>query len=92
MNLDGWTLRDEDGHTYTFDDYRLAGRTTVRVHTGSGRNTRTDLYQVRRGYVWDNNADTATLLTDRGRFVDLSWGYHRDHHGERRYHGGDHRR
>ncbi|WP_208029841.1 lamin tail domain-containing protein [Streptomyces cyanogenus] len=82
VNLDGWTLVDEDGYTYTFDHYRLNGRATVRVHTGVGRDTRTDLYQDRRNYVWDNDADTATLRNDRGRFVDdASWGRHR--------HGGD---
>ncbi|MFD4231419.1 lamin tail domain-containing protein [Streptomyces sp. NPDC058545] len=37
VNLDGWTLRDEDGHRYRFDDVRLAGRATVRIHTGVGR-------------------------------------------------------
>ncbi|MEU3862661.1 lamin tail domain-containing protein [Streptomyces sp. NPDC028722] len=92
VNLDGWTLEDEDGHTYTFDHYRLAGRTTVRVHTGNGHDNRTNLYQDRRAYVWDNNADTATLSNDYGRFVDdLSWGHHRDHRGGDRRHGGDHR-
>ncbi|MFF0702799.1 lamin tail domain-containing protein, partial [Streptomyces tendae] len=40
VNLDGWTLKDEDGHTYTFRHYRLDGRATVRVHTGQGRDTR----------------------------------------------------
>ncbi|MHC3455707.1 lamin tail domain-containing protein [Streptomyces prasinus] len=78
VNLDGWTLEDEDGHTYTFDHYRLDGQATVRVHTGLGRDTRTDLYQDRRHYVWDNRSDTATLRNDRGRFVDdESWGRHR---------------
>lgn len=48
INLDGWTLEDESGKTYTFDDYRLAGRATVRIHTGVGSDTRTDLYQDRR--------------------------------------------
>ncbi|MFF1965711.1 lamin tail domain-containing protein [Streptomyces sp. NPDC058232] len=79
VNLDGWTLRDEDGHRYRFDDVRLAGRATVRVHTGVGRDTRTDLYQDRRNYVWDNVSDTAALRDDRGRTVDTeSWG--RGHH------------
>ncbi|MGW0694897.1 lamin tail domain-containing protein [Streptomyces sp. NPDC002738] len=79
VNLDGWTLRDEDGHRYRFDDVRLAGRATVRIHTGVGRDTRTDLYQDRRNYVWDNRSDTATLRDDRGRTVDTeSWG--RGHH------------
>lgn len=81
MNLDGWTLRDEDGHCYRFDDVRLAGRATVRVHN-IGRDTRTDLYQDRRNYVWDNRSDTATLCDDRGRTVDTEtwgrgWGHHR---------------
>ncbi|MEU6102748.1 lamin tail domain-containing protein [Streptomyces flaveolus] len=80
INLDGWTLRDEDGHRYTFDDYRLDGRSTVRVHTGRGRDTDTDVYQDRRNYVWDNRSDTATLRNDNGRFIDeTSWG--RNRHG-----------
>ncbi|MEV7797415.1 lamin tail domain-containing protein [Streptomyces sp. NPDC087512] len=83
VDLDGWTLRDEDGHRYTFDGYRLEGRSTVRVHTGQGRDTRTDVYQGRRHYVWNNDSDTATLRNERGRFIDdESWGRHR--HGDRR--------
>ncbi|MFF8882851.1 lamin tail domain-containing protein [Streptomyces flaveolus] len=82
INLDGWTLRDEDGHRYTFDHYRLDGRSTVRVHTGRGRDTDTDVYQDRRNYVWDNRSDTATLRNDHGRFIDeTSWG--RNRHGGR---------
>ncbi|NLF16959.1 MAG: lamin tail domain-containing protein [Lentisphaerae bacterium] len=83
VNLDGWTLKDEDGHTYTFRHYRLDGRATVRVHTGQGRDTRHDVYQDRRNYVWDNRSDTATLRNDHRRFIDSqSWGHHR--------HGGRH--
>ncbi|MCW8122466.1 lamin tail domain-containing protein [Streptomyces violaceoruber] len=83
VNLNGWTLKDEDGHTYTFRHYRLDGRATVRVHTGQGRDTRHDVYQDRRTYVWDNRSDTATLRNDDRRFVDSeSWGHHR--------HGGRH--
>ncbi|WP_434095311.1 lamin tail domain-containing protein [Streptomyces flaveolus] len=82
VNLDGWTLRDEDGHHYTFDDYRLDGRSTDRVHTGRSRDTDTDVYQDRRNYVWDNRSDTATLRNDHGRFIDeTSWG--RNRHGSR---------
>ncbi|MCF4136523.1 lamin tail domain-containing protein [Streptomyces sp. Tue 6430] len=78
VNLDGWTLEDESGRTYTFDHYRLAGRATVRIHTGLGHDTRTDLYQDRRNYVWNNDHDTATLRNDRDRLIDReSWGYHR---------------
>ncbi|MGW0553622.1 lamin tail domain-containing protein [Streptomyces sp. NPDC002926] len=79
VDLDGWTLRDSDGNRYRFDDVRLAGRATVRIHTGFGRDTRTDLYQGRRDYVWGNRSDTATLRDARGRVIDTeSWG--RGHH------------
>ncbi|MEU6772339.1 lamin tail domain-containing protein [Streptomyces sp. NPDC046759] len=97
VDLDRWTLSDRDGHTYTFHHVRLAGRATVRVHTGAGRDTRTDLYQDRRMRVWDVNADTATLRDAGGHIVDaVSWG--RGHRAEdsgrregaRRYHT-DHR-
>ncbi|MEW2050987.1 lamin tail domain-containing protein [Streptomyces sp. NPDC005476] len=75
VDLDGWTLADEDGHTYAFHHYRLAARSTVRIHTGVGRDTRSDLYQNRRRHVWDSDSDTATLRDDRGRLVDASsWG------------------
>lgn len=83
VNLDGWTLSDADGHTYTFDHYRLAGRATVRIHTGEGRDARTDLYQDRRRHIWDNRSDAATLRNDHDRIVDkTSWGT--------RHHGGHH--
>ncbi|OIJ99380.1 hypothetical protein BIV25_10215 [Streptomyces sp. MUSC 14] len=81
VNLDRWTLSDRNGHTYTFHHVRLAGRATVRVHTGVGRNTKTDLYQDRRIRVWDNNSDAATLRDDRGRVLDaVSWGGHGKRH------------
>ncbi|MGW2803194.1 lamin tail domain-containing protein [Streptomyces sp. NPDC001269] len=78
VNLDGWTLSDRDRHTYTFHHYRLSGRATVRIHTGIGRDTRTDLFQDRRAYVWNNDSDTAILRNQRGGTIDsVSWGRHR---------------
>ncbi|MFD8389904.1 lamin tail domain-containing protein [Streptomyces sp. NPDC059680] len=92
VSLDGWTLSDDDGRTYTFRHLWLRGRSTVRVHTGFGRDTRTDVYQDRRREVWDDRGDTATLRNDDGRFVDaVSWGHDRDHRGGDWDHRGDHR-
>ncbi|MFS4092454.1 lamin tail domain-containing protein [Streptomyces sp. AF1A] len=74
ISLNGWTLSDRDGHTYRFRHYYLAGRSSVRVHTGVGHDTRTDLYQDRRRSVWDS-VDKATLRNEHGRIVDdASWG------------------
>ncbi|MFK0238957.1 lamin tail domain-containing protein [Streptomyces vinaceus] len=78
INLRDWTLRDADGNCYRFHNIRIGSRATIRIHTGNGRDTRTDLFQDRRDYVWDNRSDTATLRDDRGRVVDTeSWGRRR---------------
>jgi hypothetical protein len=42
--LTGWTIRDTSGHVYRFGTYRLRAGYTVRVHTGSGSNTRLNRY------------------------------------------------
>ncbi|MFD8883266.1 lamin tail domain-containing protein [Streptomyces erythrochromogenes] len=83
VNLHGFTLTDRDGNRYRFNHLRLDGRSSVRVHTGSGRDTRSDVYQDRRHQVWDER-DTATLRDDRGNVVDTeTWG-RRGHHDDRR--------
>ncbi|MFG2574464.1 lamin tail domain-containing protein [Streptomyces sp. NPDC048481] len=83
VNLSGWTLSAERGATYTFRHYRLAPRATVRIHTGVGRDTRTDLFQDRHHEVLDNHAGTAVLRDDHRRLVDAeSWG-HRHGRGDR---------
>ncbi|WP_322746887.1 lamin tail domain-containing protein [Streptomyces tauricus] len=51
VNLEGWTLTDEDGHTFTFRHYRLSGHESVRVHTGEGRDRDGHVFQDRRHYV-----------------------------------------
>ncbi|MEU8995478.1 lamin tail domain-containing protein [Streptomyces caniferus] len=75
VNIKGWSLSDKSGHAYRFGNLRLNGHGQVRVHTGIGRDNRTDLYQDRRNYVWDNNGDQAILRSDRHRVVDtVAWG------------------
>lgn len=74
VNLRGYTLTDQQGNRYRFPDFRLDGRSAVKVHTGQGRDTRHDLYQDRNRQVW-NDRDTATLRDNRGNVVDTeSWG------------------
>ncbi|MER5933528.1 lamin tail domain-containing protein [Streptomyces sp. NPDC002054] len=82
VNLRGFTLSDRDGNRYRFHGFRLDGRSSVRVHTGEGRDTHRDVYQDRRHQIWDRH-DTATLRDHRGDVVDSeTWG-RRGHHGHR---------
>ncbi|NBM15796.1 lamin tail domain-containing protein, partial [Streptomyces sp. GC420] len=87
VDLDEWTLSNRDGDTYTFRDLHLDAGSTVRVHTGIGRDGEYDVYQDLRHYVWDNRSDTATLSDHRGRVVDTeSWERDRYRHHHHRHH------
>ncbi|MEU7726887.1 lamin tail domain-containing protein [Streptomyces sp. NPDC040724] len=83
VNLRGFTLTDQDGNRYRFKHLRLDGHSSVKVHTGNGRDTHRDVYQDRRHQIWDDR-DTATLRDDRGRIIDTeTWG-RRGHHDNHR--------
>lgn len=74
-NMKGVKLRDKTGYTYTFGSYKLAGRKSVYIHTGKGKNTTTHRYWGKSGYVWNNTGDTAYLLYASGKLADkCSWG------------------
>ncbi|MET8297597.1 lamin tail domain-containing protein [Streptomyces sp. NPDC005180] len=80
VNLRGYTLTDQQGNRYRFRDFRLDGRSSVKVHTGNGRDTHRDVYQDRRRQIWDER-DTATLRDNRGNVLDSqSWGRRGHHH------------
>jgi hypothetical protein len=68
--LTGYVLHDvpRAGSTnrFVFPRFTLRPGKSVRVHTGSGTNTATDLYWRRTFYVWGDDADTATLQRKSG--------------------------
>ncbi|MEU1778143.1 MULTISPECIES: lamin tail domain-containing protein [Streptomyces] len=68
LDLNGWTLSDSSRHTYRFH-LKLGSGKSVRVHTGTGRDTASDVHWGSRAYVWNNDRDTATLRDARGRVV-----------------------
>jgi hypothetical protein len=68
--LRGWTISDAFGDVYRFGRFRLNAGSTVTIHTGRGRNTRTDRYWGRRNYEWNNKGDTARLRRANGALAD----------------------
>ena len=73
--LTGWKLRDVTGYLFTFPTFTLGAGKSVKVHTGKGTNTRTDLYWRMTKYVWNNTGDRATLMNKSGVVIDTcSWG------------------
>jgi len=69
-NMTGWHVRDEDQKTYTFPTFSLAPQALVRLRTGSGTDTTTDLYWGQGRAVWNNTRDTIYLYDAGWKLVD----------------------
>jgi hypothetical protein len=70
VNLLGWRLSDEVGATFEFPHFILEPQQSVRVNTGAGENTSSDLYWNRGRAVWRDTGDTAYLRDADGELVD----------------------
>lgn len=71
-DLSGFVLKDESAsHRFTFPDGFVLGQgASVRVFTGCGSNSETNLYWCNPGSaVWNNSGDTAFLLDTNGNLV-----------------------
>jgi len=71
-DLTGWGVRDESAsHRYEFPaGFRLLAGATVRLRTGCGRDTATDLHWCVSGSaVWNNDGDTVFITDRRGNIV-----------------------
>jgi hypothetical protein len=69
QDMKGWTLSDAGNHTYKFQDFTLQPKASVKVHTGKGDNSVTDIYWGRTSSVWNNDGDTATLKDGSGKEI-----------------------
>ena len=74
VSFSGYTLKDAAVASYSFpSSFSLAAGASVKVHTGSGTNSATDLYWGRGSAVWNNDHDTATLLASGSVVAEKSY-------------------
>ncbi|MBG0852130.1 lamin tail domain-containing protein [Streptomyces spinoverrucosus] len=74
ISLKGWVLKDKANHKYVFPNVKIGAGKTMKVRTGTGRDSASNKYQDRGWYVWNNTSDTATLTKANGAKVDsCSW-------------------
>ena len=70
VDLTGWWIYDEGYlHRFVFPPFTLPGPGSVRVHTGPGTDTATDLYWGSSSDVWNNEGDEATLFAASGEKI-----------------------
>jgi hypothetical protein len=70
QDLTAWMIEDGDGHEFRFESFVLEQGASVKVWTGAGEDTGTDVYWGYGRGLWDNDGDTATLKDYRGQVVD----------------------
>ena len=70
QTMTGWHVKDGYGWTYNFPGFILQPGARVKLHTGSGANTATDLYWGRGSAVWNNGGDVIKLYNAAWVLVD----------------------
>lgn len=71
LSFSGWSLHDEGpNYTYSFPaGFTLPVGGRVKIHSGSGVDSATDLYWGRSQHVWNNTGDTASVVNASGGLV-----------------------
>lgn len=70
LDISGWTVADEAGHTYRVPEgTTLAPGATVTLYTGSGSDSADSLYWGSDAAIWNNGGDTIVVRTANGETV-----------------------
>jgi micrococcal nuclease len=71
VQMQGYSLKDEANHIYTFGDFIVAPGAKFRLYSGQGQNSSTGLYWGLVGEsVWNNGSDAAFLRDAQGALID----------------------
>jgi len=67
LDLSGWRVEDDAGHTYQFPSgFTLGPGETVTLYTGSGTDSASELYWGSDAAVWNNDGDTIYVVRPDG--------------------------
>lgn len=70
LDISGWTIADEAGHTYEFPDRTVIDPgAEVTLRTGSGTDTASTYYWGETGAVWNNDGDVVIVRNATGATV-----------------------
>ena len=69
QDLHGWTISTQHNRTYAFKNLTLEAGTSVKLHTGCGNDTVSDIYWNKKMPIWNNSGDMATLKDASGNVV-----------------------
>jgi hypothetical protein len=73
VNLTDWKIKNRNyKNTFTIPEFVLAPGAAVKIHTGRGMNTESDIYMGYTEEFWNNEIDTITLF-DRDWNIVAFW-------------------
>ena len=70
ISMTGWQVHDAIDTTYIFSAFELPPQGFVKLHTGAGADSSTDLYWGKTRAVWNNTGDTVYLYDNSGELID----------------------
>lgn len=71
VTLTGYRLKDSGPQSFTFPTgTKLGPGKTLTIRSGTGRNTSSTLYWGKRSYIWNNDRDSARLLSRSGALLE----------------------
>jgi len=69
IDLTGWTIKDRSANFFTFPEFGLESEKEVVLKSGSGKNTKKELYWNSKRAIWDNKGDTLYLRDREGNLI-----------------------
>jgi micrococcal nuclease len=69
INLQNWSIKDEATHLYEFPSINISPDSNIKLHTGTGANTLSELYWNSKDPIWNNDGDTAFLYDASGDLI-----------------------
>ena len=75
ISVKNWLLKDSSAsNSYIFGDINVAAQATIRLHTGCGMDTLSDIYwqcPQKAHAVWNNTGDEAMLFDSHGKLLSV---------------------
>ena len=68
-NLEGWILSDAQDTKFTFPEFILSAESSVRITTGQGMNSSTNIFWSRCIGIWNNAGDTVYLKDNENNLI-----------------------
>lgn len=69
VDFSSWTVKDKTFNMYTFAEFELESDSKVTLRSGSGNDTKSEIFWSSKYAIWNNNGDTLYLRDKEGNLI-----------------------